>query len=121
MTAIDNQINQKLRQLLESLSEDEGIQRYKKLEEKIKQNEKLAQLEEEIKKAQQEAVQFAHYEKPMAEQAAIQRAAQLKEAFDSHPLVIAYREQLRESNDFLQYITEKIQYQFNERLEKEGS
>ncbi|MHC5228858.1 YlbF/YmcA family competence regulator [Enterococcus sp. LJL99] len=117
---VDEEINKELSRLLSLIGEDEVIIRYKELEKKIKENEKLTKLVEEIKAAQKDAVQFAHYGKPEAEKEAISRADALTQQFDDHPLVIAYREQLIEANDLLQYITDRIQYRINEELEKEG-
>lgn len=116
----DKKINEELMKLLTLLGEDELIQRYKELEEKVQKNEKLTDLVEQIKAAQKDAVQFAHYDKPEAEKAAIKRADELTKEFDEHPLVVAYREQLMEVNDLLQHVTDMIQYRINEELEKEG-
>ncbi|OTN88577.1 hypothetical protein A5819_001058 [Enterococcus sp. 7E2_DIV0204] len=116
----DKKINEELTKLLALLGEDELIQRYKELEAKVQKNEKLTDLVEQIKAAQKDAVQFAHYDKPEAEKAAIQRADALTKEFDEHPLVVAYREQLMEANDLLQHVTDMIQYRINEELEKEG-
>ncbi|MBO0471558.1 YlbF family regulator [Enterococcus sp. DIV0242_7C1] len=116
----DKKINEELMKLLALIGEDELIQRYKKIEEKVQNNEKLTELVEQIKAAQKDAVQFAHYDKPEAEKAAIQRANELTKEFDEHPLVVAYREQLMEANDLLQHVTDMIQYRINEELEKEG-
>ncbi|WP_430602628.1 hypothetical protein IGJ02_003082 [Enterococcus sp. DIV0724b] len=116
----DKKINEELMKLLILLGEDELIQRYKELEEKVQKNEKLTDLVEQIKAAQKDAVQFAHYDKPEAEKAAIKRADELTKEFDEHPLVVAYREQLMEANDLLQHVTDMIQYRINEELEKEG-
>ncbi|EOH95017.1 hypothetical protein UAW_02096 [Enterococcus haemoperoxidus ATCC BAA-382] len=116
----DKKINEELMKLLTLLGEDELIQRYKELEEKVQKNEKLTDLVEQIKAAQKDAVQFAHYDKPEAEKAAIKRADELTKEFDEHPLVVAYREQLMEANDLLQHVTDMIQYRINEELEKEG-
>lgn len=116
----DKKINEELMKLLTLIGEDELIQRYKKLEEKVQNNEKLTDLVEQIKAAQKDAVQFAHYDKPEAEKAAIKRADELTKEFDEHPLVVAYREQLMEANDLLQHVTDMIQYRINEELEKEG-
>lgn len=116
----DKRINEELTKLLTLLGEDELIQRYKELEEKVQNNEKLTDLVEQIKAAQKDAVQFAHYDKPEAEKAAIKRADELTKEFDEHPLVVAYREQLMEANDLLQHVTDMIQYRINEELEKEG-
>ncbi|MFD1900897.1 RicAFT regulatory complex protein RicA family protein [Enterococcus termitis] len=116
----DKKINEELMKLLALIGEDDLIQRYKKIEEKVQNNEKLTELVEQIKAAQKDAVQFAHYDKPEAEKAAIQRADELTKEFDEHPLVVAYREQLMEANDLLQHVTDMIQYRINEELEKEG-
>lgn len=116
----DKKINEELTKLLALLGEDELIQCYKELEAKVQKNEKLTDLVEQIKAAQKDAVQFAHYDKPEAEKAAIQRADALTKEFDEHPLVVAYREQLMEANDLLQHVTDMIQYRINEELEKEG-
>ncbi|MGM0219190.1 YlbF family regulator [Enterococcus sp. AZ126] len=116
----DKKINEELTKLLTLLGEDELIQRYKELEKKVQNNEKLTALVEQIKAAQKDAVQFAHYDKPEAEKAAIKKADELTKEFDEHPLVVAYREQLMEANDLLQHVTDMIQYRINEELEKEG-
>ncbi|MEI5990637.1 hypothetical protein A5881_002142 [Enterococcus termitis] len=120
LSITDKRINEELMKLLALLGEDELIQRYKELEEKVQSNEKLTALVEQIKAAQKDAVQFAHYDKPEAEKAAIKRADELTKEFDEHPLVVAYREQLMEANDLLQHVTDMIQYRINEELEKEG-
>lgn len=112
-------IQQELTKLLELLEKNEVIQRYQKLEKQTQQNKKLTALVEQIKEAQKEAVQYAHYDKPEAEKLAIQQADKLKIEFDTHPLVIAYREQLIEANDLLHHIANTIQFRVNEELEKE--
>ena len=116
----DKKISEELMKLLALIGEDERIERYKKIEEKVQKNEKLTELVEQIKAAQKDAVQFAHYDKPEAEKEAIQRADELTKEFDEHALVVAYREQLIEANDLLQHVTDLIQYRINEALEKEG-
>ncbi|QQV79656.1 YlbF family regulator [Enterococcus faecalis] len=120
---LDAQSNKELEKLLHLIGQDEVIQRYQAIEEKGKEKQKkLTELVEEIKAAQKDAVQFAHYGKPTAEKEAIQRAdAKNKKNFDEHPLVVAYREQLIEANDLVQHVTALIQYRVNEELEKEGN
>ena len=100
---LDAQSNKELEKLLHLIGQDEVIQRY------------------QIKAAQKDAVQFAHYGKPTAEKEAIQRADAKTKEFDEHPLVVAYREQLIEANDLVQHVTALIQYRVNEELEKEGN
>jgi cell fate (sporulation/competence/biofilm development) regulator YmcA (YheA/YmcA/DUF963 family) len=116
----DKRINEELDKLLALIGEDQRIKRYKELEARVQKNTKLNELVEQIKAAQKDAVQFAHYDKPEAEKAAIARADALTQEFDEHPLVVAYRAQLVEANDLLQHITEMIQYRMNDELEKEG-
>lgn len=117
---LDKEINEELLKLLALIGEDELVQHYQQLEKKVQASQKLADLVEQIKAAQKDAVQFAHYGKPEAEKAAIQRADAFTKEFDDHPLVVAYREQLKEVNDLLQHVTDMIQYRVNEELEKEG-
>lgn len=121
MEEIANQaIQQELEKLLALLDQEESIKRYKELEARIADNERLQALVEEIKVAQKEAVNFAHYGKPEAEQEAIRRADELTQVFDEHPLVLAYREALVEANDLVQYVTRLIETRMNEELESGG-
>ncbi|MGP5430034.1 YlbF family regulator [Enterococcus malodoratus] len=99
------------------LGENEVITRYQKLQKRVAENDTLQQLEEGIKAAQKDAVQFAHYGKPEAERAALKEADRLTKEFNQHPLVIDYREQLYEANDLLQHLTAMIQKEVNAALE----
>ena len=104
---LDAQSNKELEKLLHLIGQDEVIQRYQAIEEKVKKNKKLTELVEEIKAAQKDAVQFAHYGKPTDEKEAIQRADAKTKEF--------------EANDLVQHVTALIQYRVNEELEKEGN
>ena len=97
------------------------IVRYQELQKRVAENDTLQELEEGIKAAQKDAVQFAHYGKPEAEREALKEADRLTKAFDEHPLVVAYREQLYEANDLLQHMTTMIQKEVNAALEEEES
>lgn len=99
------------------LGENEVVVRYQQLQKRVEDNETLKELEEGIKAAQKDAVQFAHYDKPEAEREALKEADRLTKEFDQHPLVIAYREQLFEANDLLQHLTNMIQKEVNVALE----
>lgn len=105
-------------QLLQNVQQHEAIQDYQKIALKIEKNEVLRQLVEEIKQHQKDAVNFAHYDKPQAEQEAIRLANQKQKEFDEHPLVIVYREKLIEANDILQHLTHLLEHEFNQRLEE---
>jgi cell fate (sporulation/competence/biofilm development) regulator YmcA (YheA/YmcA/DUF963 family) len=117
---MEEPIRQELDQLLSLIDQDAVIQHYKALEDRAQNNQNLTKLIEEIKAAQKDAVRFAHYGKPEAEKTAIKQADAKTQEFNEHPLVVAYREQLIEANDLVQHVTEMIQHQINEELEKEG-
>lgn len=101
------------------MKQNETIVRYHEIEQRVKSNQQLTELEEHIKQAQKDAVQFAHYNKPEAERQALAEADRLKQEYDEHPLVIAYRERLIEADDLIQYLVKKIQRAVNDRLEEE--
>ncbi len=116
----ESNIQKEADKLMELLSKNEVITRYKELEMKVQKNHQLIQLTEQIKEAQKEAVNFAYYGKNEAEKEAIARAKQLTETMDQHPLVLAYRHQLVEANDLLQHLTKMIQEEINEWIEEEN-
>lgn len=99
------------------LGKNEVITRYQQLQKRVEENDTLQQLEEDIKTAQKDAVQYAHYGKPEAEREALKEADRLTKEFDQHPLVVAYREQLYEANDLLQHLTNMIQKEVNAAIE----
>ncbi|MFV0560675.1 MAG: YlbF family regulator [Enterococcus sp.] len=105
--------------LSELLAKNETIRQFKQIEKRVAENNQLNQLIEEIKAAQKEAVQFAHYGKPEAEKQALAKADERTKAFNQHPLVVTYRERLMEANDLLHHLTDKLQYTINEVLEEE--
>ena len=105
-----------LQDLLAELAENSVIISYKKIEEQAKNHPKLLELAEAIKYQQKQAVKFAHYDKPVAEQAAIKQADELMEEFEAHPLVVTYRQQLIEANDLLQYVTNLVEKEVNTAL-----
>lgn len=115
------QVKAELERLIALLAEHESIQAFKEIETKVKNNQNLQKLEEKIKQAQKDAVNFAHYGKPEAEKQAIAEIEQATAEYDEHPLVIAYREKLLEANDLLHFVTDSIQKQINEAIEEEGS
>ncbi|MGX2943652.1 YlbF family regulator [Enterococcus alishanensis] len=120
MSLADEQaVNEVLEQLTNLLQENEIIQNYQQIKQRVDQNKNLRALEDAMEAAQKEAVQFAHYGKPEAEQAAIRRADDLKKQIDTHPQVVAYRDALYEANDLLQHLTTMIQKEVNDAMEEE--
>ncbi|KAF1293424.1 YlbF family regulator [Candidatus Enterococcus leclercqii] len=115
----DQDVRQAVEELSRLLSDLPQVKEFQTLSEKVAANEKLTRLEEAIKAAQKDAVQFEYYGKPQAKQAALSEADRLTAEYDSLPLVIAYREKLLEVNDLLQYVTDGIQRGVETLLESE--
>lgn len=114
---MEEEIEQALEELLTLIAQSDVIKAYKKIEKQARDNQKLNELVEEIKAEQKNAVKFAHYGKPVAEQEAIKRADALTKEFDEHPLVVAYRAKLIEANDLLQHLTNLLEKEVNVYIE----
>lgn len=114
--ALDPQVGAALNTLLQLLGDNDTIKSYQLLAKRIKNNARLAELEEQIKIAQKEAVNFDHYGKVEAARAARTKADELTAEFNTNPLVLAFRESLYEANDLLQYLTGLIEARVNEEL-----
>lgn len=112
------EVEEKLQELLALLGQNEVILHYQQLAKKVKNNQELQELEEAIKVAQKETVNFGHYGQINAAKEAKKTADELTEVFNQHPQVIAYRKALYEANDLLQYLTGVIQKRVNEELQK---
>lgn len=108
-----------LQQLEQLIGQHPVIQAFKEVEMRARTNRHLQELEEQIKAAQKEAVQFAHYGKPEAEKQAILRIEELTAVYNQQPLVVRYREMLFEANDLLQFVTNTVQKKVNQALEEE--
>lgn len=105
-----------LEKVLALLAKHPLVCEYREITQKIDDHPTLFKLTDEIKTAQKDAVQFAHYDKPEAEKAALAKADDLTAQFDQHPLVVRYREVLFEVNELLQYLTKKFERAFNVEL-----
>ena len=105
----DQKIQLSLEQLNQLLADYPAIKEFQEIQKQAKQNPRLLALEEEIKQAQKEAVQFAHYGKPEAEKEAIRKIDALTQEYNQHPVVQLYRESLAQANELLQYVTQTIQ------------
>lgn len=112
------EIEERLQGVLQALQQVPLIQEYQAIEAKVRQHQGLQELEEAIKASQQAAVNFAYYGKVEAERQALLEANAAQERYQQHPLVLAYREKLLAVDELLHYLTDKIQYQVNESIEK---
>lgn len=117
MENLEPEITAALNELTRALAEHEIVKDYRSVAAKVARNSHLKELEEKIKEAQQEAVQFAHYGKPEEEKAAILAANAYTREYENHPLVISYREKLGLANDLLHFITENISQDVNQAVE----
>ncbi|MHC5268443.1 YlbF family regulator [Enterococcus sp. LJL98] len=106
-------------QLLALLQNHESIQRFQSIQSRAQNHPGLKALEEQIKAAQKDAVNFAHYEKPEAEKQAIAEIERLNQAYKNHPLVRSYRDSLVEADELLQYLSKRIQKEVNSAIEAE--
>lgn len=114
----DQKIQLSLEQLNQLLADYPAIKEFQEIQKQAKQNPRLLALEEEIKQAQKEAVQFAHYGKPEAEKEAIRKIDALTQEYNQHPVVQLYRESLAQANELLQYVTQTIQKKVNQAIEE---
>lgn len=114
------EIKKELDELLRLLAEHETVQAFQEIQERAMKNERLKNLEEQIKAAQKDAVNFAHYGKPEAEKQAVAKIQSLTKTFDEDPIVLAYRQALLEADELLQYMTTTFQRQVNQAIEEES-
>lgn len=112
------EVQASLNQFLELLKQHPVIKDYQIIEAQIGAHEGLSAMVDDIKRLQKDAVQFAHYDKPVAEQEALRAANALQKEFDEHPLVVTFRERLIEANELVQYMTGKLEKSVNEDLDK---
>lgn len=117
--AKEPQVAQELAALQRLLSDHPIVQEFQEIQARALQNQGLLELEEALKQAQKEIVQFEHYEKPEAKKAAEQRYASLTNEYEQHPLVVAYRQALLQADELLQYVTTEIQKKMNKAIEED--
>ncbi|EHJ52131.1 YlbF family regulator [Streptococcus macacae] len=107
---------EKLKILKTLLQEDENIQAYQAIEEKIRQVPELTQMVHDMKAYQQDAVLFQKIEKPQAQKQADQNAKQMSEVLNELPIVQDYRSKMQDASDLLQYVTKTLEERINEEL-----
>lgn len=116
---MEESIQKELDQLEQLLAAHPTIREFKEVQMRAQNNAALKELEAQIKRAQKDAVQYAHYKKPEAEKIAIQEIARLQATYDQHPLVVRYRDVLYEANELLHYVTTTLQKKVNQVIEEE--
>lgn len=112
-------IASELTTLKQLLAHHSVVQDFQEIQRRALDNPKLQALEEAIKQAQKDMVQYDHYQKPEAYQAARHTYETLTKEYDTHPIVVAYRETLQEADELLHYVTSEIQKQMNINIQEE--
>lgn len=110
---MEQMIDEELAKLENLLANHPLIEKYHELEESVEKCKLLKDYEQKIEEAQKELVQARHYQKVEAAKYWEQEANKYQQLLDEHPLVIIYRENLKEVNDLLQLITTTITEQIN--------
>lgn len=98
----------KARDLADMLSNTEEIERFKKLEAKINQNEKVQAMIKKIKALQKQAVNLQAYEKKAALEKVEKEIDRLQNELDEIPIVQEFKEIQLVVNDVLQLVTGTI-------------
>ncbi|MBS7576917.1 MULTISPECIES: YlbF family regulator [unclassified Enterococcus] len=117
MDIIDQEVAEKLKQLTDYLTELDLVKNYRAIEYKINQNRQIQQWTEDLERAQKDAVLYQRIDKKAAAQLANQQADALNDKINQHPLVIAYRQELKNVDDLLHYLTHRIEDEVNQSLE----
>lgn len=105
--------------MLALLNTHESVQTFKEVQSKAQNHAGLKELEEKIKRAQKDAVAYAHYDKPEAEKQSVAEINALNKAYKNHPVVENYRDRLVEADELLQHVSTMIQKEVNQRIEGE--
>jgi cell fate (sporulation/competence/biofilm development) regulator YmcA (YheA/YmcA/DUF963 family) len=98
----------KAKELAELISHSGEVEFYKQAEEKIKGNEKVQGIIEQIKRKQKEAVHFEHYQSMEMVKKADEEIDRLQDELDGIPIVQVFKQTQVDINDLLQMVTNVI-------------
>ncbi|MET3682210.1 cell fate (sporulation/competence/biofilm development) regulator YmcA (YheA/YmcA/DUF963 family) [Alkalibacillus flavidus] len=102
------EVIQEAKDLAEKLSKIEEIERFKQLEVKLNQNNKVQSHIKKIKALQKQAVNLQHYEKSEAQKRVEEELDRLQQELDEIPVVQEFKETQVVVNDILQRVTQTI-------------
>lgn len=117
MDETDQKVGEKLKQLTDYLGELDLVKNYRAIEYKINHNDQIQQWTTDLEKAQKDAVLYQRINKQNAAKLANQKVDALNEKINQHPLVVAYRQQLKDVDDLLHYLTSRIEAEINQSLD----
>ncbi|NIK10862.1 RicAFT regulatory complex protein RicA family protein [Alkalibacillus sp. S2W] len=102
------EVVQEAKDLAVKLSQIEEIERFKQLEVKLNQNNKVQAYIKKIKALQKQAVNLQHYEKSEAQKRVEEELDRLQEELDEIPVVQEFKETQVVVNDILQRVSKTI-------------
>ncbi|WP_102028295.1 RicAFT regulatory complex protein RicA family protein [Salirhabdus sp. Marseille-P4669] len=101
-------IMEEAKKLANMLANIEEIDRFKQVEEKLNENEKVQSLISRIKALQKQAVNFQHYGKTEALKKVEKELDRLQDELDAIPVVAEFKDTQIVINDILQGVTNTI-------------
>ncbi|KGX88365.1 RicAFT regulatory complex protein RicA family protein [Pontibacillus litoralis] len=110
------QVMEQVQQLSMAIANTPEIDRFKEVEAKINENEKVQQYINRIKKLQKQAVNFQYYEKTEALKKVEKEIERLQDELDAIPVVQEFKETQVDVNDFLQLVTTTIANQVTDEI-----
>lgn len=109
-------IIEKARELATYIAETEEVDFFKRAEEAINQNEKVALLMKSIKAAQKQAVNLQHYGKAEALKQAEDKIDKLLKELDEIPVVQEFKSSQTDVNNLLQLVSSTISKSVTEQI-----
>src|SRR5690625_2632939 len=110
------QVLDKAKHLAEMLANTDEIERFKKVEAKINQNEKIQRLVKKIKTLQKQAVNLQAYEKTKALKIVEEELEKAEKELDDIPIVQEFKEVQTIVNDMLQLVSGTIAREVTNRV-----
>lgn len=108
-------------ELVAQLAATEEVQSFKRIEQQVQANKKVANLVAEIKNLQKQAVNLEHYEKNEALQQVRLQLAEKQAELDELPIMQDYQQSLSAVNALLTAITEAMSITITKESDCEGS
>lgn len=102
------EIIEQAQRLAQTIAESEEVDFFKRAELQIKNNKRVQQLIDQIKRQQKHAVQFEHYEKGQALAGTKVKLEELHKELDAIPVINEFKQSQVEVNDLLQMVTSII-------------
>lgn len=109
-------ILQKAREVATLISQSKEVDFYKRAEAQIKQNERVQELIDQLRKKQKQLVMYESMNKPELAKKVEEEFNQIQDELDSIPIVSEFKQSQLEVNDLLQMVTNVIANEVSERI-----